>query len=189
MHGAIHISSRPILWNPNLTRMRKAFEVQRFQWQVAILVILDFWHPNNVYKNQLPHNNNFECTKLVQDILCSVGVLHHILNFRKTSLPMQWILKKNSMLQYNIEKTNLRNNNYVLPIDDQKLKILNILPFLKMTWKNVICLLQVLWYGEYWDLGVKSIVHSNSCLDFIYMFSRERTINNLWGWPLKMVNR
>ncbi len=85
------------------------------------------------------------------------------------------------MLQYNIEKTNLRNNNYVLPIDDQKLKILNILPFLKMTWKNVICLLQVLWYGEYWDLGVKSIVHSNSCLDFIYMFSRERTINNLWG--------
>ncbi len=77
--------------------------------------------------------------------------------------------------------TNLCSNNCVLAIDDQKLKVLYVLPLLGMTWKNAIWPFWVLRNGEYWDFSVKFVVYINSHLDFICMFFREWTVNNLWG--------
>lgn len=74
----------------------------------------------------------------------------------------------------------LCSNNSVLAIDDKKLKVLNVLPLLGTTWKNAIWPFQVFWNGEYWDFSVKFVVHGNSHLDFIYMFPKEWTVNNLW---------
>jgi len=77
--------------------------------------------------------------------------------------------------------TNLCSNNHVLAIDDKKLKVLNVLPLPRTTWKNAIWPIRVLRNEEYRDFSVKFVVDNNSHLDFIYMLSREWTSNNLWG--------
>ncbi len=84
--------------------------------------------------------------------------------------------------------TNLCSNNRVLATDDQKLKVLNVLPLSRMTWKNAVWPFRVLQNDEYWDFSVKYVIHSNSHFDFIYMLSRKWTINNLWGQPFKTID-
>ncbi len=76
----------------------------------------------------------------------------------------------------------------MLPTDDQKLKVLNVLPLPRTTWKNVIWPFRVLRNGKYWDFSVKFVIHNNSHLDFIYMFFGEKMVNNLWGRRLKTVD-
>jgi hypothetical protein len=83
---------------------------------------------------------------------------------------------------------NLCSDNHVLASDDQKLKVLNVLPLPRTTWKNAIWPIGVFWNDEYWDFSVKFVVDNNSHFDFIYMLSREWTINNLWGWPFKTID-